>query len=68
LSATVSGQGWSADLAKALAAVRFNGSQPVAVHISHTGSGQTAGIVTLKAVSESDAHQSAAANCATAGK
>ena len=68
LSATVSGPGWSADLPNALAAVKFGETQPVAVHISHTGSGQTAGMVTLKAASESDPNRSSTASCSTAGK
>lgn len=68
LSATVSGRGWSVDLPNALAAVRFGESQPIAVHISHAGAGQTTGIVTLKAASESDPNQSATARCSTNGK
>ena len=63
LSVAVSGQGWSADLPNALAAVKFGDSQPVSVRASHAGSGAAAGRVTLKAVSESDPNQSATATC-----
>lgn len=63
LSVAVSGQGWSADLPNALAAVKFGESQSVAVRTSHTSRAEANGILTLKAVSESDPNQSATANC-----
>jgi hypothetical protein len=63
LSAAATGQGWSAELPNALAAVKFGESQPVAVHVSRAGRGNAAGSVTLKAVSESDPSKSATASC-----
>ena len=44
LSAAASGQGWSADLPNALAAVKFGESEPVGpVHASHAGAGREPG-------------------------
>jgi hypothetical protein len=67
LSVSAAGAGWSADLANALAAVKFGESQPVAVHVSRTGRGDATGSVTLKAVSESDPGKSATASCSVRG-
>jgi M6 family metalloprotease-like protein len=63
LSATVSGQGWSADLPNALAAVKFGESQTIGVHASHPTAGRAPGALTLKATSESDPTRSATASC-----
>ena len=53
LSVAVDGQGWSAEVQSALAAVPFGESTIIPVHIMRTGKGGTAK-VTLTAVSESD--------------
>jgi M6 family metalloprotease-like protein len=67
LSVSAAGAGWSADLANALAAVKFGESQAVAVHVSRAGRGDATGSVTLKAVSESDPGKSATASCSVRG-
>jgi hypothetical protein len=54
LSVSVEGQGWSAQLQNALAAVPFGGSVTVPVHVSRPQGGGGAAKVTLKAQSESD--------------
>jgi hypothetical protein len=63
LSVAVSGQGWSADLPNALAAMKVGESRPVVIHASHAGRGEATASLTLRAVSESDPSQSAAASC-----
>lgn len=55
LSVSMEGQGWSAELQNALAAVPFGASRVVPVHISRTGENRGPARVTLTAVSESDA-------------
>ena len=64
LSASIEGQGWSADLQNALAAVPFGGSRVVPVHISRTGESRGPARVTLTAVSESDASKRATVTAA----
>jgi M6 family metalloprotease-like protein len=54
LSVSIEGQGWSADLLNALAAVRFGESQTVPVRITRTAKASETAKVTLMAVSESD--------------
>ena len=63
LSVSAEGQGWSAELANALAAVKFGASQPVPVEVKRAESGAAAGTVTLKAQSESDPTKTATAVC-----
>ena len=50
----VEGQGWSADLQNALAAIPFGSSHTIPVHIARTGAARGSTRVTLTAVSESD--------------
>jgi M6 family metalloprotease-like protein len=54
LAVTVEGDGWSAQLLNALAAVEFGASQPVTVYVSRDRDGSPSGTVTLRATSESD--------------
>ena len=61
LSVSVEGEGWSARLLNGLAAVQAGTSQPVTVYVSRDGGGAKAATVTLRAVSESDPAQTAAA-------
>ena len=64
LSVSAAGQGWSARLANALAAIRFGETQPVAVHVERAPDAAASGTVTLQAASESDPGRTATANCA----
>jgi M6 family metalloprotease-like protein len=61
LSVSASGQGVSAELRNALAAVKFDQSQEITVPLVRAGRG--AASATLKAVSESDPSKSATASC-----
>jgi M6 family metalloprotease-like protein len=54
LSVSVEGEGWSADLQNALAAVKFGGEQKVPVFLTHAAGSAATATVTIKAVSESD--------------
>ena len=54
LSVSIEGQGWSAQLQNALAAVPFGGSITVPVYINRLQGGAASAKVTLKAQSESD--------------
>jgi M6 family metalloprotease-like protein len=54
LSATVDGEGWSVDLANAMAAVPFQASRVIPVHVRRTSAAARKAVVTLTAVSESD--------------
>ena len=54
LSASVEGQGWSARLLNALAAVKAGGESPITVFIVHGPQAAKSATVTLRAVSESD--------------
>ncbi len=63
LSVSVEGQGWSAQLQNALAAVKFGESQSVPVFVSHAVGSAASATVTLKAVSESDPTKVATAKC-----
>ncbi len=60
LSASVEGEGWSARLLNALAAVEVGGSQTVTVYVSKETGGADSARVTLHAVSESDPSKTAA--------
>jgi hypothetical protein len=68
LSVTVEGQGWSAELANALAAVKAGETQTVPVLTQRTGNGAAAATVLLKAISESDPTQSATASASCAAR
>jgi hypothetical protein len=59
LSATVEGEGWSADLVNGFVAVPFGGAVDVPVYVRRTNSAARTARVTLKAVSESDPSKSA---------
>ena len=54
LSASVEGEGWSARLLNALAAVEVGGSQPVTVYVSAGREAAESATLTLTATSESD--------------
>jgi len=59
ISAGVEGEGWSARLLNALAAVEAGGSSPVTVYVSAGAGAAPTGTLTLTAVSESDPSVSA---------
>ncbi len=61
LSVAVEGQGWSAQLRNALAAVKFGQSQPVSVFVGREAGSATSARVILRATSESDPSQTATA-------
>jgi M6 family metalloprotease-like protein len=61
LSVSVEGQGWTAGLQNALAAVRAGASKPVTVFISRAAGASKSATVTLRATSESDPSKSATA-------
>jgi len=61
LSISVQGKGWNARLLNGLAAVKFSGSQPVAVYVSRDDGSAKSGKVTLRATSESDPSKTATA-------
>jgi M6 family metalloprotease-like protein len=63
LSVAAAGQGWSAEIPNAFAAVKFGGSQQVPVKVTRAGGASAQGTVTLKAVSESDPARTATATC-----
>ncbi len=63
LSASVEGQGWTAQLQNALAAVQFGGSVSVPVYASKAAGGAASAKVILKAQSESDPAKTATAAC-----
>jgi hypothetical protein len=54
LAVSVDGDGWSAQLLNALAAVEFGASQPVTVYVSRERDSAPSATVTLHATSESD--------------
>jgi hypothetical protein len=54
IAVTVEGDGWSAQLLNALAAVEFGASQPVTVYVSRERDAAPSATVTLRATSESD--------------
>lgn len=62
LSLEVEGEGWTAQLLNGLAAVEFGETRAVHVYVSRSGAGAPSAVVTLKAQSESDPTQSAAAS------
>ena len=59
LSVSVEGEGWSAQLLNALAAVESGGSQPVTVYVSRESGSDASGTVSLRATSESDPSKTA---------
>jgi hypothetical protein len=61
LSVSVSGQGVSAELPNALAALKFGESRAVTIPLVRSGGGPVS--ATLRAVSESDSSKSARASC-----
>jgi hypothetical protein len=61
LSVSVDGQGWTAGLQNALAAVKAGASIPVSVFVSHAAGASKSATVTLRATSESDPSKSASA-------
>ena len=61
LSVSVEGEGWTAQLLNALTAVEFGESQQVMVYVSQKDKGSKTAKVTLRAKSESDPSQTAAA-------
>ena len=61
LSVSIEGEGWTAQLLNALAAVKFGESLPVTVYVSSTSGSATSAAITLRATSESDTSQTAAA-------
>ncbi len=54
LAVSIDGEGWSAQLLNALAAVEFGGSQTVTVYVSQERGSSATATVTLRATSESD--------------
>jgi hypothetical protein len=65
LSASASGQGWSAHLRNALAAVKFGQTVQVPVYIDKAAGAASSGSVTLTATSESDSSKTQSATCTT---
>lgn len=63
LSASVDGQGWSAQLQNALAALKSGDSQPVLVYFTRTAGSAPSATITLKAQSESDPAKTATSTC-----
>lgn len=61
LSVTTTDPGWSAQLANALAAVKFGDSLQLPVHVTHTAGGGHSATITLTATSESDPTKTAQA-------
>jgi M6 family metalloprotease-like protein len=61
LSVSVDGQGWSAQLQNALAAVKFGDSKTVPVYVTRVPGNAASAKVTLKVVSESDPTKTTAA-------
>jgi hypothetical protein len=61
LAVSVEGQGWSAQLLNALAAVKFGDSQAIPVFVSREKDSSETAIITLKATSESDSTKTAVA-------
>ena len=59
LSVSMEGEGWSAQLLNALAAVESGGSQPVTVYVSRESGSDASGTVSLRATSESDPSKTA---------
>jgi hypothetical protein len=68
LSATVEGQGWTAQLANVLAAVKFGESRSILVYVSHGPQSAAGARVTLRAVSESDPSKTAVVSVAINSK
>jgi M6 family metalloprotease-like protein len=63
VTATVEGQGWSAQLLNGLSAVKFGNTSEIPVHATHAAGASATARITLKAVSESDPKKSATATC-----
>jgi M6 family metalloprotease-like protein len=61
LSVSVEGEGWTAQLLNALAALKPGESQKVIVYVSHVKDGAPKGEVTLQVISESDPSKTATA-------
>jgi len=61
LSVSVDGQGWTAGLQNALAAVKAGASKPITVFVSRAAGAAKSATVTLRATSESDPSKSASA-------
>jgi M6 family metalloprotease-like protein len=61
--ASAEGQGWTAQLNNAFAAIRAGASQPVTVFVNRAGNAAANGVVTLKAMSESDPSKTATGTC-----
>lgn len=59
LAVSIDGEGWSAQLLNALAAVEFGGSQTVTVYVSRESGSSATAAVTLMATSESDPSKTA---------
>jgi hypothetical protein len=57
----VEGEGWTAQLLNALAALKPGESQKVIVYVSHVKDGAPKGEVTLQVISESDPSKTATA-------
>jgi M6 family metalloprotease-like protein len=68
VSVSTDGQGWTARLANALAAVKAGDSATVAVHLSRAARSARSATVTLQAVSESDPTTTATLRWAVSGK
>jgi M6 family metalloprotease-like protein len=67
LSVTVEGQGWTAQLDNALAAVKFGESRSIPVYVSRGPRSAATATLTLKAVSESDPSKTASATLSIKG-
>jgi len=63
LAVSVDGQGWSAQLQNALAALKFGDSKTVPVYVTRVPGSAASAEVTLKAVSESDPTKTTTATC-----
>jgi M6 family metalloprotease-like protein len=66
LSASASGQGWTAELRNALATAKFGESVDVPVYVARTAESAARNTVTLTATSVSDPSKTATATCAQA--
>ena len=67
LSVSVEGDGWSARLLNALAAVEVGGSQPITVYVSREEEGSGEATLTLRATSESDPTKAAVTTVSLVG-
>lgn len=63
LTVSAQGNGWTAQLRNALAAMPFGESKSILVFVSHTAASASSGTITLTAASESDPTKKSSAVC-----